>query len=100
MRIKDKIVFRIRAIMAQSFQLPYKMYLRFLGFYIGKNVSLKNVHYTWPHQVSIGDNTIVETSCYFKYDGIWSSGPNIIIGKNIFIGRICRIQYKRSCNRR
>jgi acetyltransferase-like isoleucine patch superfamily enzyme len=56
---------------------------------IGKKTVLSNFIITWPHQVSIGDNCKMEHGIFFKYDGIWSSGPSIRIGNNVFIGNSC-----------
>ena len=41
---------------------------------------------TWPHQVSIGKNCNLEHGIYFKYDGIRSKGPSIIIDDMFLLG--------------
>jgi acetyltransferase-like isoleucine patch superfamily enzyme len=65
--------------------------IRFLlvGMKIGHKTVLPKVHVTWPHQVVIGDQCILEDNIYFKYDGIWNKGPSIIIKNNVFIGFGC-----------
>jgi acetyltransferase-like isoleucine patch superfamily enzyme len=53
---------------------------------IGNYISLPKLIVTWPHQVKIGNNSKLEERIYFKFDGIWQPGPNIIIGEYSFIG--------------
>ena len=53
---------------------------------IGKGTCLYKIKVTWPHQVKLGDNCNLEHSIYFHYDGIYSKGPSINIGNNVFIG--------------
>jgi serine acetyltransferase len=59
------------------------------GMKIGKGSTLASVYVTWPHQVSIGTNCILEHSSFFKFDGIWQKGPSIIIHDDVFIGNNC-----------
>lgn len=61
-------------------------FLRLAGMKIGKGTYFSDAKVTWPHQVSIGNNCILEHSLYFKYDGIWADGPSIVIGDKVFIG--------------
>jgi len=42
---------------------------------------------TWPHQVAVGRNCTLEHDIFFKYDGHWQSGPSIVVGDNVFIGK-------------
>ncbi|MVN92776.1 acyltransferase [Mucilaginibacter aquatilis] len=60
-----------------------------LGMKVGENTTLPSVHVTWPHQVAIGNNCLLERSIYFKYDGIWKLGPSINIHNNVFVGTGC-----------
>jgi acetyltransferase-like isoleucine patch superfamily enzyme len=53
---------------------------------IGNYTSLPKLVVTWPHQVRIGSKCVLEEKIYFKFDGIWQTGPSIIIGDNSFIG--------------
>jgi len=66
-----------------------RQWLVFNGMKIGKQTNVPKMHYTWPHQVAIGDNCRLEHNIYFHYDGIWKQGPSIIIGNNAFIGFSC-----------
>ena len=61
---------------------------------IGKGTSIPNIHITWPHKITIGKNCILEHDIYFKYDGIWSKYPSIVIEDNTFIGSSCEF----NCN--
>jgi len=38
----------------------------------------------------------LEPDIYFKFDGIWSPGPSIIIGDGVFIGRGCEFNIRKS----
>jgi acetyltransferase-like isoleucine patch superfamily enzyme len=59
------------------------------GMKIGKGTFLPSVNVTWPHQVKIGNFCQIEKNTNFKFDGIWKSGPSILIGDNVFIGANC-----------
>jgi len=53
---------------------------------IGKGTHVSEIAVTWPHQVVIGKSCKLEDGVYFHYDGIYSNGPSICIGDNVFIG--------------
>lgn len=59
------------------------------GMKVASGVSIPKLYTTWPHQVSLGINCILEHHIYFKYDGIWNKGPSILIGDHAFIGSGC-----------
>jgi acetyltransferase-like isoleucine patch superfamily enzyme len=71
------------------------VFLRSAGMKIGKGTFLSNCQVTWPHQVSIGENCALEHNIYFKFDGIWSKGPSIIIGNKVFIGSGCEFNIRK-----
>jgi acetyltransferase-like isoleucine patch superfamily enzyme len=66
-----------------------KIFLQMHGMKIASGVSIPKLYITWPHQVSIGKNCILEHGIYFKYAGIWSKGPSIFIEEEVFIGADC-----------
>lgn len=66
-----------------------------LGMSIGKNSQLPKIFVTWPHQVSLGRNCVLEENTYFKFDGVWQPGPSIIIGNNVFIGMGCEFNIRK-----
>lgn len=66
-----------------------KIFLQLHGMKIASGVSVPKLYITWPHQVSIGENSILEHGIYFKYAGIWSKGPSIFIEEEVFIGADC-----------
>jgi len=49
---------------------------------------------TWPHQVRVGENCVMESGVYFKFDGIWRKGPRIVIGNYCFIGQNCEFNLR------
>lgn len=65
------------------------------GLKVGKNTLLPQVNITWPHQVVIGNNCVLEKQIYFKFDGIWKPGPSIIIGDHVFIGTGCEFNIRK-----
>lgn len=87
-KIIDKVIFRIRYKYFLVFKKWFNVqYWKILGVKIGRNTKFLNCQFTWPHQVKLGNNCNIEENVFFKYDGIWSPGPSIIIGDNVFIGR-------------
>jgi acetyltransferase-like isoleucine patch superfamily enzyme len=60
---------------------------RALGARIDNDVILGNLAMTWPHQVSIGAESLIEDGVSFKFDGAFTTGPRIRIGKRAFVGR-------------
>ncbi|WP_240773446.1 acyltransferase [Pontibacter sp. SGAir0037] len=53
---------------------------------VGRGSTVDSPIFTWPHQVQIGDDCVIERDVFFKYDGVWSEGPSIILGNNTFVG--------------
>jgi acetyltransferase-like isoleucine patch superfamily enzyme len=85
---KAVFIFRTRYFSRQT-SFFRKKWLLLLGMKIGKGTKIPFVYVTWPHQVSIGKNCLLEHQIYFKFDGIWKKGPAIKIGNNAFIGNNC-----------
>ncbi len=75
-----------------------RMWLRALGAKVGRETHLSTVSSTWPHQVQIGSNCVLEPDIYLKFDGIWRPGPSIIIGDEAFIGRGCEFNIRKRIN--
>lgn len=65
------------------------------GSEIGPGTVLPQIHMTWPHQVRLGARCIVERGVFFKFDGIWSPGPSIIIGNGCFVGAGCEFNIRK-----
>jgi acetyltransferase-like isoleucine patch superfamily enzyme len=84
-KILHKIIFLFRT-------LIYKFY----GMQIGNETFLPTINVTWPHQVKIGNECILEPNIIFKYDGIWKPGPSITIEDNVFIGSNCEFNINTS----
>ena len=64
------------------------------GMKLGKNTRLPAIKVTWPHQVSLGDNCILEEDVFFKFDGIWKEGSAINIADRVFIGAGCEFNIR------
>ena len=71
-------------------------FFKALGMRVGAGTVIPKLFMTWPHQVKVGDNCVLEQNIYFKYDGIWKEGPSIIIGNNVFIGTSCEFNINHS----
>lgn len=67
--------------------LVRKSLLRCLGAHIGRGTNLPACHMPWPHQVWLGEDCRLESGIYFKFDWFWRTGPSIVIGDRVFIGR-------------
>jgi acetyltransferase-like isoleucine patch superfamily enzyme len=63
--------------------------LKSRGMKIGHGTIISKINAIWPHQVSVGNNCVLEHDIYFHYDGPWQPGPSIIIGNNAFVGFGC-----------
>lgn len=87
--------FRLRATAASAVARVRTIYWRTLGMRIGAGTFLPRIHVTWPHQVSLGRDCMLEHDVYFKYDGIWAPGPSLIIHDRVFIGFGCEFNLRR-----
>lgn len=90
-----KALFRLRATAQAVVCMPRKFYWRFMGLHVGQGTQLPAIYVTWPHQVSLGARCILEHDIYFKFDGIWSPGPNLTFGDQVYIGTGCEFNIRR-----
>jgi acetyltransferase-like isoleucine patch superfamily enzyme len=89
-RLVGKLLFRLRERTRTFFLRPIRLaYWSMQGTKIGKGTSFSSLHVTWPHQVQIGSACRIEHDVYFHFDGIYQSGPSIVIGDGCFIGAGC-----------
>jgi len=79
---------RVRCIFPLASYLR-KLWLLTQGMKIGKQVSIAPIRVTWPHQIMLKNNCILEHSVYFKYSSYWKKGPSIILGERVFVGNNC-----------
>ena len=87
--------FRFRANASHAVASLRTAWWHMQGMQIGGGTLLPRVHVTWPHQVSLGSNCVLEHDIYFKYDGIYAPGPSIVIGDKVFIGFGCEFNVRR-----
>ena len=85
-RLLQRLVRRL-VLLPGPLGLVRKTYLRLLGAKIGPGTLIPKCEVPWPHQIQIGSGCTLEPDIYFKFDGYWHPGPNILIGNNVFIGR-------------
>jgi acetyltransferase-like isoleucine patch superfamily enzyme len=94
--ILHKAAFRLRYNIWSGFFSGWrKSYFRALGMRIGHGTHLGKLAITWPHQLSVGHNCLLEFDIFFKFDGVWRPGPSIIIGDGVFIGRGCEFNIRK-----
>jgi acetyltransferase-like isoleucine patch superfamily enzyme len=61
-----------------------------LGADLGENIRIPpRTLCTWPHQICLGPNCVLQTDIFFNVDYSWKPGPTIIFGCRVFIGRNC-----------
>ncbi|MDQ6991707.1 MAG: acyltransferase [Mariprofundaceae bacterium] len=84
----SRAIFKLRY---QIFGLGYlrSLYWKILGMRIGHSTRMAKIFVSWPHQVSIGNNCLLEHYIYFHFDGIYRIGSSIVIGDSVFIGTGC-----------
>jgi acetyltransferase-like isoleucine patch superfamily enzyme len=82
-----KIFFCCRyRVTARSASLLRQVRYRFQGMRIGRGTHIGKLSVSWPHQVELGADCLVENAVIFKFDGPYKPGPSITIGRNVFIG--------------
>ncbi|MFT3919791.1 acyltransferase [Cloacibacterium sp.] len=97
MSIFARIIFNVRIKKFKFFNSIFRTYyFKIIGMQIGNNTFLPKIIVTWPHQVSIGSNCVLEDLIFFKFDGIYGKGSSIKIDNNVFIGRGC--EFNSNCN--
>lgn len=62
-------------------------YLRSLGARIGRGTRVPPLSVTWPHQISIGEDCVIQPGVFFNYSHFWTPGPSICIHNRVFLGR-------------
>lgn len=92
--LRGRVTFRARAWCARAVAILRTSYFRLLGMQIGRGTLLPPMRVTWPHQVWLGRDCQLEHDIYFKFDGIFTSGPRLIIGGNVFIGAGCEFNFR------
>ena len=92
--ISARANFRLRERAANAAARVRTSRWRAMGMQIGPGTLLPHVHVTWPHQVSLGANCVLEHDIYFKFDGVWAPGPRIVIRDRVFIGFGCEFNIR------
>lgn len=72
-----------------------KIWYRIQGMQVGGKTVLPSIRVSWPHQITIGNNCLLENNIQFKFDGIWKPGPSIIIKNNVFVGAGCEFNIRK-----
>ena len=90
-----RLVFRLRAIIRHGVSAWLRtLYWRAIGMQVGTGTALPRILVTWPHQVDLGRNCSLEPGTYFKFDGIYRSGPSLVFGDHVFIGAGCEFNIR------
>jgi acetyltransferase-like isoleucine patch superfamily enzyme len=86
--------FRLRASAATAVAQLRTAWWRLQGMQVGRGTLLPKVRVTWPHQVSLGAECVLEHDVYFKYDGIYAPGPSIVLRDRVFVGFGCEFNVR------
>jgi acetyltransferase-like isoleucine patch superfamily enzyme len=89
-----RAIFRLRAIAARIVAQLRTTWFRALGMQVGRGTLLSRVRVTWPHQVWLGADCVLEHDIYFKFDGIYTAGPSIVVRDRVFIGAGCEFNIR------
>ena len=71
-----------------------KIGLRLRGARIGRGTAVPRLLVTWPHQVQIGCDCILQPDVFFNYSHYWMPGPSMVFGDRVFIGRGCEFNIR------
>lgn len=71
-----------------------KLGLRLRGARIGRGTQIPRVLMTWPHQVQLGRDCVLQPDVFFNYSHYWTPGPSMIFGERVFIGRGCEFNIR------
>jgi len=82
-------LYRARVVGRALAGLARRGYWSAQGMQVGARTVLPRLRATWPHQVAIGADCVLEPELFFKWDGIWSPGPCMRIADRVFLGRGC-----------
>src|SRR5208282_2337565 len=95
LKIYQKGFYRLRERFRSLLVCPVrKLYWRAQGMRMGQATACSRMEVTWPHQVQVGEGCVLESGIYFKFDGIWTPGPRIVIGNRCFVGQNCEFNIK------
>lgn len=87
--VLERILFRLCCPFGQMQTRARTAFYRLRGVELGKGTLLPRMEVDWAHQVSIGADCRLEPDIWFKHSGCLESGPGIVIGDRVFIGRRC-----------
>jgi carbonic anhydrase/acetyltransferase-like protein (isoleucine patch superfamily) len=71
-----------------------KLILRVRGAVIGEGTQVPRLLVTWPHQVSLGRDCVLQPDVFFNYSHFWTPGPSMIFGDRVFLGRGCEFNIR------
>ncbi|MCB1277983.1 acyltransferase [Prosthecobacter sp.] len=71
-----------------------KLALRLRGARIGRGTQLPRTLVTWPHQIQLGRDCVLQPDIFFNYSHYWKPGPSMIFGDRVFIGRGCEFNIR------
>lgn len=92
LKFSQSACFRLRTL--AKFQSIRWLWWSVQGATFGSGTSIPKLQMTWPHQVRIGAQCLLEDDIYFKFDGIWQPGPSIIVGDRVFLGKNCEFNVR------
>ena len=94
LRVLVQRTWRRIALLESPAQRLRKLLLRVRGALIGAGTHIPKLLITWPHQVSLGRDCILQPDIFFNYSHYWTSGPSMLFGDRVFIGRGCEFNIR------
>jgi len=82
----NKIIYVLHQKITKVLRWFRLLYYRMRGADIKSPAIFSKLYFTYPHKVFIDEHCVIEHGVYFKYDGMFSNGKAINIGKHTFIG--------------
>ena len=71
-----------------------RLLFRLRGGVVGPGTQLPPMHVTWPHQIRLGRDCVLQSDIFFNYSHYWTPGPSMIFGDRVFIGRGCEFNIR------
>lgn len=85
---------RRMALLESPWQKLRRLHLTLRGAHIGAGTLLPRLLITWPHQLRLGQNCVLQPDIFFNYSHYWTPGPSMVFGDRVFIGRGCEFNIR------
>lgn len=87
-------LWRRLALLESPVQKLRRLHFWLRGAAIGKGTVLPRMQVTWPHQIQLGRDCVLQPDVFFNYSHYWTPGPSMVFGDRVFIGRGCEFNIR------